>query len=75
MCNYPSVGSTDVVACSVHGIRRTVTAALHIIMGIYLGFFLSFIYELLVILQPYSRLYANSIGLEEPRDLMEHKYT
>uniref|UniRef100_A0A9J8AIF2 Ceramide kinase-like n=1 Tax=Cyprinus carpio carpio TaxID=630221 RepID=A0A9J8AIF2_CYPCA len=26
-------GSTDVVACSVHGIRRAVTAALHIIMG------------------------------------------
>ncbi|XP_016379127.1 ceramide kinase-like protein isoform X2 [Sinocyclocheilus rhinocerous] len=26
-------GSTDVVACSVHGIRRAMTAALHIIMG------------------------------------------
>ncbi|NP_001082943.1 ceramide kinase-like protein [Danio rerio] len=26
-------GSTDVVACSVHGIRRAATAALHIIMG------------------------------------------
>ncbi|XP_058643570.1 ceramide kinase-like protein isoform X3 [Onychostoma macrolepis] len=26
-------GSTDVVACSVHGIRRAVTATLHIIMG------------------------------------------
>ncbi|XP_031442177.1 ceramide kinase-like protein isoform X2 [Clupea harengus] len=26
-------GSTDIVACSVHGIRHPVTAALHIIMG------------------------------------------
>ncbi|XP_016118340.1 ceramide kinase-like protein, partial [Sinocyclocheilus grahami] len=27
------IGSTNVVACSVHGIRRAMTAALHIIMG------------------------------------------
>lgn len=26
-------GSTDVVSCSVHGVRDPVTAALHIILG------------------------------------------
>lgn len=26
-------GSTDVVSCSVHGVRDPVTAALHIVLG------------------------------------------
>lgn len=30
---FVSSGSTDVVSCSVHGVRDPVTAALHIILG------------------------------------------
>lgn len=33
VCLSVSTGSTDVVSCSVHGVRDPVTAALHIVLG------------------------------------------